>query len=124
MEELRQEDLEEEPRLFLVVRDPSGQLVRRVEAPRGAGLHRIAWDLRWPSAEPTALGQAAALLPWETAPRGPLAVPGTYSASLESLIAGQTGTLTEAVDFEVVSLDLSKLGAKDQDAVRSSIGLL
>ena len=117
MEELRREDLEEEPKVFLVVRDSAGQVVRRVEAPRGSGLHRIAWDLRWPSAEPTTLGPAAALLPWETAPRGPLAVPGTYSATLESLIAGRTAALTETVSFEVVPLELSKLGAKDVDAV-------
>ncbi len=55
MEELRAEDLELEPAVFLTVRDGQGSLVRRVKAEPGAGLHRVAWDLRLPPAAPTNL---------------------------------------------------------------------
>ena len=76
MAELRQEDLEVEPQLFMVVRNGDG-VVRRVPAARKAGLHRVAWDLRWPSAAPTNLTPSTDLPPWVEPERGPLALPGT-----------------------------------------------
>ena len=51
-EELQAEQQEKEPRVLLVVRDAESKVVRRVGAARDAGLHRIAWDLRYSSAQP------------------------------------------------------------------------
>ncbi len=84
-EELRAEDREEDPALFVVIRDGSGRLVRRIEAPRTAGLHRIAWDLRHPNP-----GGARG---------GPLAMPGTYTAELARRVRGETETLGEPQSF-------------------------
>ena len=117
MDALRQEDLEVEPQVFVVVRDDAGRVVRRVTAPRKAGLHRVAWDLRWPTATPTDLSPATDLAPWETPPRGPLVVPGTYSATLESRVAGEWKALAEPVDVEVIPLELATLAATDKKAV-------
>ncbi len=68
-DELRAEDRAEDPALFVVIRDRDGAVVRRIPAPRTAGIHRVAWDLRYPDATGGGRG-------------GPLAMPGTYAAEL------------------------------------------
>ncbi|MEM6455319.1 MAG: glycosyl hydrolase [Acidobacteriota bacterium] len=119
MDELRTEDLETAPAAYVVVRDAAGAVVRRVEAPRKAGLHRVAWDLRWPSAAPTELVRPANLPPWVTPDRGPLALPGRYSATLEARVNGDWQPLTDAVDFEVEALALATLKADDVAAMQA-----
>jgi hypothetical protein len=115
--ELREEDLEVEPTVFLVVRDDQGSLVRRVKATREAGLQRVAWDLRWPPAAPTDLTPADDLLPWETPERGPLALPGVYTAALEAMVGEDWQALAGPVDFAVVPLDLATLTPENEAAV-------
>ncbi len=117
MDELRAEDLEVAPALFLVVRDDTGEVVRRVSVDREAGLHRAAWDLRWPAASPTDLRPPSDLMPWEEPDRGPLVVPGVYAVSLESRVAGATEVLSGPVDVDVVPLELATLAAGDKAAV-------
>ncbi len=117
MEELRAEDLELEPAVFLTVRDGQGSLVRRVKAEQGAGLHRVAWDLRLPPAAPTSLTPEANLSPWATPEKGPLAFPGSYTAALEARVGTEWRPLGGPVDFEVVPLNLATLTPEDQAAV-------
>ena len=50
-DELRAEDRAEDPAVFVVIRDSDGEIVRRISAPKTAGLHRVAWDLRYPDPE-------------------------------------------------------------------------
>ncbi len=116
MAELRAEDLEVGPGVYLVVKDTDGGLVRRVKGGQGAGLQRVAWDLRLPPAAPTDLSPPDPS-PWSGEEEGPLAMPGTYSAQLESKIEGVWTALTEPVDFEVVPLNLSTFAATDMAAV-------
>ncbi len=54
--ELREADLEEAPSIVVSVEDGSGTVVRRIAAPSTAGIHRVVWDLRWPSLEPVTGG--------------------------------------------------------------------
>ena len=49
---LRAEDREEPPAVVLTVTDDAGNVVRRLTGPAGAGFHRVAWDLRYPPADP------------------------------------------------------------------------
>ncbi|MEL7373690.1 MAG: glycosyl hydrolase, partial [Pseudomonadota bacterium] len=49
---LRAEDREEDPAVMLIVRDSAGNVVRRVAGKTGAGIHRTAWDLRYPPTDP------------------------------------------------------------------------
>ena len=49
--------------------------MRRLAAPGTAGIHRVAWDLRYPDPERGPVG------PWSRR-AGPLAMPGTYTAEL------------------------------------------
>ena len=84
-DELRAEDREEEPALFVVIRDEAGRLIRRIPAKTTAGIHRVAWDLRHPNP-----GGARG---------GPLAMPGTYTAALVRRVRGETEQLGEAQSF-------------------------
>ena len=117
MAELREEDLELEPGVFIVVRDDDGAVVRRVTADRKKGLHRVAWDLRWPAAAPTDLSPAKDRAPWDEPDRGPLAMPGSYTTSLEERSGGEWKTLSGPLTFEVEALELATLTAADQTAV-------
>lgn len=45
-EELRMEAEEEAPAILLAISDASGKVIRRLEAPATAGIHRVNWDLR------------------------------------------------------------------------------
>lgn len=74
-DELRAEDRAEEPAVFVVIRDSEGEVVRRIAAPKTAGIHRVAWDLRYPDPERGPVGY------WSQR-AGPLAMPGTYTAEL------------------------------------------
>lgn len=70
---LRAERREEPPAIVLDVRNKNKQVVRHIEGPPAAGLHRISWDLRYPSLEPVTAGSN---------PSGPTVTPGTYHARL------------------------------------------
>ncbi|MEM9557151.1 MAG: glycosyl hydrolase [Acidobacteriota bacterium] len=98
---MREEKLEDAPAVVVTVRDAAGDVVRRVEGPTGAGLHRIAWDLRLPRTDA-----------W-TGPReggdgffsaGRLAPPGTYTARLGLRRDGMLREVGEERSFEVVPL--------------------
>jgi photosystem II stability/assembly factor-like uncharacterized protein len=119
MAELREEDLELEPAVFIVIRDDEGSVVRRVAAKRTKGLHRVAWDLRWPSAAPTDLSSAKDLPPWAEPERGPMVLPGDFSATLEQRTADGWKALAEPVSVEVRALELATLTPDDQAAVQS-----
>ena len=110
-EELRAEDLEEDPAILLRVTDADGEVVRTVTGPKGAGLHRVAWNLRFPAFLPATLGEREGS--WGPPPDGPLAVPGTYSVSLLRSLDGELENLAGPVSFEVVPLGRAALPAAD-----------
>jgi photosystem II stability/assembly factor-like uncharacterized protein len=110
-DELRDEAREEEPAVLVTVRDAEGQVVRRLTGPTKAGVHRVAWDLRFPAANPTSLKPAptATENPFYDAPQGPLALPGTYTVSFEKRANGALAPLGTPQAFEVRALGLQTL---------------
>jgi hypothetical protein len=113
-DELRLEDREESPTIILTIKDRDGQVVRRITGPVGNGLHRVAWDLRYPAVNPTRLNDSE-LLPWDRHAQGPLIVPGTFSVEMSRRVDGITTLLAGPQTFEVESLGLASLAAKDRD---------
>lgn len=101
---LREEDREEEPAVLLIVRDSDGAVVRRVAGESSAGLHRTAWDLRWPATDPVSLAAPGFRAPWAADPRGPLAAPGRYTVSLAVRRNGELTELAGPQAFDVKSL--------------------
>jgi len=73
---------ESEPRALVRISDASGTPIRWVEGSAGAGMHRVAWDLRRSAPNPIDLSNPSFRPPWATDPTGPLAPPGEYSAQL------------------------------------------
>jgi photosystem II stability/assembly factor-like uncharacterized protein len=115
--ERQAEQQEREPQVWLVVRDDAGKTVRRLPASRDSGLHRVAWDLRFPSTEPLSLGAPAEREPWEDDVSGLMALPGTYTVSLARESEGEVKELGEPVKFNVIPLELATFAAKDKTAV-------
>jgi photosystem II stability/assembly factor-like uncharacterized protein len=118
-EALRAEAREEDPAVVLTVRDAEGGVVRRLTGPTGAGVHRVAWDLRYPPASPTSLkpGPTPAENPFYDAPSGPLALPGTYTVSFEKRVDGTLATFGEPQTFAVEALGQQTLEAEDPAAL-------
>lgn len=114
LDELRAEDREKEPSVWLVIKDASERTIRRVPASREKGLHRAAWDLRHPGAE---LGEEKEGDPWDVPPAGLLAPAGKYTATLAKEVDGTVTPLADAREFEVVPLNLATFAAEDREAV-------
>ena len=83
---LKEEEREEEPKLFFIIKDAQGNVVDRITGPTSKGMHRIAWNLRYSNA----LG-------------GGLVVPGEYSISAVKRIDDQDMPIGNAQQFQVVS---------------------
>jgi photosystem II stability/assembly factor-like uncharacterized protein len=116
---LRAEASEEEPAVVMTVKDADGNVVRRLTGPVKAGVHRVAWDLRFPASAPTSLkpGPTPVENPFYDAPAGPLAVPGTYTVSFEKRVDGVLTAFGDPQTFPVESLGLQTLKAKDAEAL-------
>lgn len=110
---LRAEDRELDPAMLLTVRDPDGQLIRRIEGPVEAGFNRVAWDLRYPAIDPITLDPPE-YAPWDRPPTGPLVMPGRYSVELATRIDGTLTPVGERQTFETRTLGLGTLEAEDR----------
>jgi len=102
-EALRAEEREQEPAIILTVSDEEGQVVRRLTGPVTAGFHRVAWDLRYPSAAPVAL-QPPEANSFSDGDLGPMAAPGTYRVALAERVDGKLVPMGEPQTFKVVPL--------------------
>ena len=116
---LRAEAREEEPAVLVTIKDADGHVVRRLAGPAKSGVHRVAWDLRFPAADPVSLkpGPSPTENPFYDPPSGPLVVPGTYTASFERRVDGVTTPLATPQTFRVESLGLQTLKAPDAAAL-------
>ena len=85
-DELRTEDEELDPKMVFTVSDAAGNVVRRINGSPDKGLHRVTWDLRYPSSRPTDISDKKPGR-WGMAPVGPLVAPGTYSVTMAKKIA-------------------------------------
>ena len=113
---LRKEENEEKPSIVMTIMDEAGQVVRRFPVSSGKGLHRIAWDLRYPAVDPTEVEERPRD-EWGWNPMGPLVVPGKFTAALAKKIDGVLTPLTEPRAFVVESLNLANLPEKDRTAL-------
>jgi len=101
---LRSEDREEAPAVLLIVRDGNGEVIRQVQGETSAGLHRTAWDLRWPAIDPVSLTAPGFRVPWASDPQGPLVAPGRYTVTLAVRRDGELTELSEPQSFTVKSM--------------------
>ena len=114
-ESVERERREAEPSIWLVVRDSEDRVVRRIPGPTGAGFHRVAWDLRYPTPNAVELVEPPPP-PWGEPPRGLMVAPGSYQVALALEAGGKTRLLSEPRRFEVKPLRSGALaGASPED---------
>jgi photosystem II stability/assembly factor-like uncharacterized protein len=113
---LRAEELEHGPNVVWTVTDPDGQVIRRGTAPVTAGLHRVAWDLRFPAANPTSTREVSEANEFGLGPQGPTVVPGTYTVTFTREADGASTPLGTPQSFVVEPLGFATLPAKDRAA--------
>jgi photosystem II stability/assembly factor-like uncharacterized protein len=70
------------------IENSMGEAVREFDIPTEAGIHRVAWDLRYAPLAEDSSSQATTSLPHPVGERGPFISPGQYSVEL--LVNGQT----------------------------------
>lgn len=115
---LRAEDNEEAPQVQMTITDQTGKVVRRFVVPDKKGLHRVAWDLRLDAPQKVTLASASGYNPpWVREPFGPLALPGTYTASLSLRKDGQVSQLATPQSFTVKPLNNSPEITNDRPAL-------
>lgn len=99
-EDLKAEDREESPQIFLTIRDSQGNIVRRLRGSTSSGIHRVTWDFRYAGLTASRRGGDGG---------GPMAVPGSYTVDIVKLQDGQWETLVEPVSFQCVPMGLADL---------------
>jgi len=116
-DQLRREDREEAPSITLVVRDAAGNIMQRINAPAGQGFHRVAWNMRYPAPDPTNLTPETDFAPWESPPKGPLALPGNYNVTLSKRVKGKLLEIAPAQSFALKPLYEGGLVTQDRQAL-------
>ncbi len=112
---LREEAREPKPLVLLTVRDADGNVVQRVEGKTGKGMHRVAWNLRYPSPDAVDLNPPG--YSYFPAVGGPLAPTGTYSVTLSKRVDGVETQLGDAQSFTVKALNHSPEITTDRQAL-------
>ncbi|MEL6274165.1 MAG: glycosyl hydrolase, partial [Bacteroidota bacterium] len=114
---LDEEKNQRKPKIWLTVRDANEQVVRKISGPAKKGLHRITWDLRYPSAWAVRPGSSN-----EGGGRfrsGAFASPGQYSVSLSKEVDGKITELADPVSFNVKPLHEPTLEGADPKAYQA-----
>ena len=114
-EAVEAEQRQEDPAIWLTVKDSDNNVVRRIKGAAKKGFHRIAWDLRFPA---TSVIDATAE-PTERQPIGIMSLPGTYSVILSKVVDGQSTDLAGPVEFKVERLRQGSLEGSTLEAVEA-----
>lgn len=113
-EALEKESLQQQPQVFLIIKDMQGNVVRRIDAPAKKGIHRIAWDLRYPFTD--AIRSTKLPKDLDDLPTGLMAAPGKYTATLVKFIDGVSTELGTTQTFTVKQLRKGSLEGSTTDA--------
>lgn len=108
-EKLDAEKLQKAPEVRLVIKDAQGNPVNTIPGKTSKGIHRISWNLRFALKSGIRFGD-------EVSGRGPMVIPGTYTAELVKVIDGKLTGLSGPQKFEVKALYSGALeGASDDE---------
>jgi hypothetical protein len=121
-EEFEAEDREEEPQVFLTIRDADGNVVNTVSGSTSRGVRRATWNYRYPGYNPvTAGGVGGGGFGGfgGGGGQGPMALPGRYTVSLSRRVDGLVTELAGPTAFEIVPMGQPTIPAQDRAAVLS-----
>jgi len=116
-DELRQEDREEAPSLFVLIEDQQGNVIQRVPAKNSKGFQQVQWDMRLPAPDPVSLKKPGFVPYWVSPPMGPLVTPGTYQATIMKRQGGEVTQLGSTQQLNLKSLANSPEISDNPDAV-------
>lgn len=115
MDSLYAEDNQVAPYLRFTIKDAAGEVVRYLTAPAKKGMARIVWNFRYATPAPT--NQRYSPEPdqlFGAEELGHLAIPGTYSVTLEKFEDGKLTLLDGPVNFVCKSLNNASIPAQDK----------
>jgi len=92
----QKERRQEEPQIWLTVRDDAGNVIRRLKGVNKKGFHRIAWDLRYPATD-----AVSSVDDMNGNFIGAMVAPGTYTVELAKQVDGQLTKLSQPMPFIV-----------------------
>ncbi|WP_297764492.1 glycosyl hydrolase [uncultured Muriicola sp.] len=117
---LEEERRQEDPTIWITIKDANNNVIRNVEGSTKKGLNRVAWDLRHPSTRAIRPGQSGGggNSWWNS---GPMAMPGTYTATLSKEVDGVVTQLDGPISFEVTPLFESTLKGISYDQYNAYI---
>jgi hypothetical protein len=124
-EVLKDERLEEKPKIWLTIHDADGNVVRKITGPAGKGFHRVSWDLRYPAWGAIDIHREKSSRGWM--PSGNNVIPGTYTVSISKEEEGKITELAGQVEFDVIKLyegALEGMNEVDVMAFRKEINLM
>lgn len=109
--ELEKEVREENPEIVLMVLDASGNIINRVKGPVTKGMHRVVWDLTYPSLN--AIDPDVEKIKVE--PKGMMAAPGSYRVVLTLSKDGNIKLLSDTLSFNVIPLMTGSLAGSSPE---------
>ena len=109
---LQDEELQDKPNLWFIIKDAEGEVIRRISAPDTKGFNRITWDLTYPATD--AINSLNDLNRNYT---GSMVAPGKYNATLFRQVDGEVTQLNGPVEFEVIRMYEGALPAADPSVV-------
>lgn len=112
-EEIEAERRQDDPKIWLTVKDLEGNVINRVEGKTTKGFHRVAWDLTFPPSN--AIGNT---LPEDNGKqKGLMVAPGQYTVTLSKEIDGVATQLSDPMKFDVEQMYTPELeGASKEEA--------
>ena len=118
-DELRAEDREEAPEVFLTIRDSDGNVVNTIGGSASRGMRRATWNYRYPGYGPVTgggggggfggFGGGGGL--------GPMALPGDYTVSLSRRVDGVVTELAGPTPFRIAPMGDAAIPPQDRAAV-------
>lgn len=112
-EKLEAERLEEGRKIWILIKDSTGKVIKRVEGKGEKGINRVAWDLSLADKRPLDPSEE------ERDDYGYKVVPGTYSATLVSVEKGEQKILAGPESFEVVPLQDGVLEGSSKEEIQA-----
>lgn len=106
-DQLRKEENEIDPYLLFTIKDEKGNTVRKLTKKPSTGINRLNWDLTYDFPGP--VRPTGTFDPLKSSRSGLMALPGTYTLSLEMVSNDEVKTLAENVPFETEFLDNTTL---------------
>jgi len=110
------EDTYEAAYLLFLIKDASGNEIRKIQKPASEGIQRVTWNLRYPPTTPIQT-DTPKVGRYSNSNEGPLVIPGNYTVELWQADNGVLKKLVEPVAFEVIPLENSSLDRQTESNI-------